>query len=104
MDRACGKRDLTVFRDTDRIGCCKHYLPATSRKGGPVKGGSVGRAKGLRVRFSVVAACALVLLIAFVAGAYAQTKDACVDCHTDVAKMKTLITKFPDIAAEEGEG
>jgi hypothetical protein len=49
-------------------------------------------------------ACALFLSIAFVPAAYAQTKDACVDCHTDMAKMKTLITTFPDIAAEEGEG
>lgn len=52
----------------------------------------------------MTAACALVLSITFVAGAHAQTKDACVGCHTDAAKMKLLITKFPEVHAEEGEG
>jgi hypothetical protein len=105
MDGPCDRTGLTPFRCTDRIGYCTHCLPAaTSRKGGPVRVRSVGRAKGLGVWFPVIAAWVLFLSIAFVAGAYAQTKDACVDCHTDAAKMKLLITKFPEVHAEEGEG
>lgn len=29
--------------------------------------------------------------------------DQCVSCHTDVGKMKKMITKFPEPPAEEGE-
>lgn len=29
--------------------------------------------------------------------------DQCVSCHTDVGKMKKMITKFPELPEEEGE-
>jgi hypothetical protein len=32
-----------------------------------------------------------------------EDADQCVNCHTDVGKMKKMITKFPEPPAEEGE-
>jgi len=29
--------------------------------------------------------------------------DQCVSCHTDIVKMKKMITEFPEPPAEEGE-
>ncbi len=32
-----------------------------------------------------------------------ESDDGCNLCHTDINRMKTLITKFPELPEEEGE-
>jgi len=32
-----------------------------------------------------------------------QSKDQCISCHTDISRMKALISKFPEPPEEEGE-
>jgi hypothetical protein len=32
-----------------------------------------------------------------------ESKDQCISCHTDISRMKALITKFPELPVEEGE-
>jgi hypothetical protein len=32
-----------------------------------------------------------------------DSKDQCIRCHTDISRMKALITKFPELPVEEGE-